>query len=221
MDTETEFPITTSTPAVYQVPKLTGDSARKVASLLFHNHHNFNIFWNHKTYHNHQVHYLLTAFALGANPDQLQVAFDVKAGCQRPRWPVDEILISKLSDERYFRSMISQDTYDNWFNDFTAFFQRSSEKEPWPDVVNRYLFSRSKSPSQALILPTKLILDLRCHPSSDPLRLRYRVRVGSGHCRISGHGNLPQQVLWTIFPSSRRAGRRNGKSGCQRRNGSP
>lgn len=100
---DTEFHITDSTKAVYHVPSISNAAANKTALLLHRNHHEFNIFWNHKTYHNHQVHYLLTAFALGANPAQLQIAFDGNTTYQRSRIPVDEILVGKLHDFRgYF-----------------------------------------------------------------------------------------------------------------------
>ena len=146
-----DFPITTSTTGVWHTADISSQSAETASLLLHRNHEEFNIFWNYKTYHNHQVHYLLTAYALGATPTQLQLAFDGNTGYQRPRLPPDEALVGKLSDERYFKSMISSDTGDNWFNDFATFFQRKMKVEPWQKVVNEYLFSRTSIAEELLV----------------------------------------------------------------------
>lgn len=143
-----EFPITLATTGVYHVPKIPTSAVDKVASLLQQNHEDFHVYWNFKGYHNHQVHYLLTAFALGADPGELQTAFDNNSSYQRPRLPLDEELIRKLSDNRYFKSLLG---YDAWFNDYTVFFKRKFEQEGWQNVVNEYLFSRSEIAEELLV----------------------------------------------------------------------
>ncbi len=143
-----DFPITLSTTGVYHVPEISSISAEKTASLLQQNFDSFHVFWNFKGYHNHQVHYLLTAYALGADPSQLQTAFDKNVDYQRQRLPVDEVLVGKLSNQRSFMSLLANDTY---FNDYTVFFQRKFEEEGWQKVVNQYLFSRSEVAEELLV----------------------------------------------------------------------
>ncbi|KAK5042921.1 hypothetical protein LTR84_012010 [Exophiala bonariae] len=143
-----EFPINLKHSGVYHVPEITHCAIEKVASLLQQNHEEFHVYWNFKGYHNHQVHYLLTAFALGADPSELQTAFDINTGYQRPRLPLDEELIEKLSDRRYFKSLLG---YDAWFNDYTTFFKRKFELEGWQNVVNEYLFSGSDIADELLV----------------------------------------------------------------------
>lgn len=146
-----EINITTSTTGVYHVSNISAESARHATALLSQNHDSFNIFWNHRNYHNHQVHYLLTAYALGATPKQLQVVFDGNTAYQRPMLPIDESLISKLSSTRYFKSLIPYDTGDTWFNDFRTFFERQMQTKSWQAVVNEYLFSRSEIAEELLV----------------------------------------------------------------------
>ena len=142
------FPVTLSTTGVYHAPDIPHSSVDKVKSLLLQNHESFHVFWNFKGYHNHQVHYLLTAYALGADPGELQCFFDGNVGYQRERLPIDEGLVRKLSDDRYFKSLMGMDTY---FNDYTTFFQRKCEEERWQSVVNKYLFSRSEIAEQLVV----------------------------------------------------------------------
>ena len=115
-----EFPVTLATTGVYHVPDISTSAVDKVASLLQQNHDDFHIYWNFKGYHNHQVHYLLTAFARGADPGELQTAFDINTGYQRQRLPVDEELVRKLSDRTYFKSLIGNHAS---FNDYTLFIK--------------------------------------------------------------------------------------------------
>lgn len=196
---------------------MTEDAATKAETLLKANHDKFHVFWNLKGYHNHQVHYLLTAYALGASPEQLQSAFDTNLNYQRPRQPIDETLVKKFNDERYFKSLMGNDAY---FNDYTAFFQRKFEEEGgYPSVVNKYLFSRAELADDLLVglhagenhsLPFSRsilngILTLRYrphrrHPPSYPLRVRNRVPAIASDCRSLGPSRLSQQVLWA-FPS--------------------
>ena len=134
----TDFPITLSTTGVWHAPEIKSISAEKTSALLQQNFDSFHILWNFKGYHNHQVHYLLTAYALGANSTELQTAFDKNVVYQRQRLPIDEELIQKFSNERYFKSLMGNDTY---FNDYTVFFQRKFEQEGWQKVVNEYIFA--------------------------------------------------------------------------------
>lgn len=145
----TEFSLGPSSLGVWHAPDVTKDATTKAETLLQANHDKFHIFWNLKGYHNHQVHYLLTSYALGANSEQLQSAFNTNVNYQRARQPIDETLVKKFNDERYFKSLMGNDTY---FNDYTAFFQRQFEEQGgYPSVVNKYLFSRTELADDLLV----------------------------------------------------------------------
>lgn len=121
---------------------ISNESAAAATSLLQKNHDSFHVFWNFKKYHNHQTHYLLTAYALGASPEKLQRAFDSNTHYQRPLFPLNEERIQKLSDDDYFVTLLGNEDY---FHDFVAFFERRiAEVGAWQPVVQQYLFSRSK-----------------------------------------------------------------------------
>jgi hypothetical protein len=142
------FPVTLSTAGVFHAEGISEASAVRTSSLLQKNYDSFHVFWNLKGYHNHQVHYLLTAYALGADPSELENAFDKNADYQRPSLPLTEGLVRKLYDERYFKSLLGYDTY---FPDYTAFFLERFEQEGWQNIVNQFLFSRSEIAEELLV----------------------------------------------------------------------
>lgn len=133
---------------VFHAESISDASAKKTSFLLQTNYESFHIFWNLKGYHNHQVHYLLTAYALGANEIELQNAFDKNTSYQRPSLPPTEGLGRKLQDERYFQSLLGYDTY---FPDYTRFFLQKFNQQGWHSVVNQYLFSRSEIAEDLLV----------------------------------------------------------------------
>ena len=140
--------VTPGTSGLYHDQNISTTSASKVTSLLQQNHDSFHVFWNDRGFHNHQVHYLLTAYALGADAPKLQNAFDTNAHYQRPLFPLNEERIQKLSDDEYFISSLGCEDY---FHDFVAFFERKFEEAGWQTVVQRYLFSRSKTAEDLLV----------------------------------------------------------------------
>ena len=160
-----DIPVTLPMRGVYHAPGISGASIEKTSSLLKQNWERFHIFWNFKGYHNHQVHYLLTAYALGAEPSQLQNAFDKNAGYQRAALPRTEGLVRKLYDDRYFKSLLGNDVY---VPDYTAFFLENFELEGWENVVRKYLFSRSEIADDLLV---------RLHAGMFPPDLGFWIRL--------------------------------------------
>lgn len=140
--------VTPATGGLYHDPNISAASAAQVTSLLQKNHDSFHVYWNDKGYHNHQVHYLLTAYALGASAPKLQNAFDTNAHYQRPLFPLNEERIRKLANDEYFISLLGCEDY---FHDLVAFFERKFEKAGWQMVVQQYLFSRSKLAEELLV----------------------------------------------------------------------
>ncbi|OQV09749.1 hypothetical protein CLAIMM_13838 [Cladophialophora immunda] len=133
---------------VQHITDLDAPSAQKVTALLKENHEKFHTYWNFKGYHNHQTHYLLTAYALGASPDKLQNAFDTNAHYQRPLARADEQRVQKLYDDDYFLSLMSNEDY---YADYLEFFTRKFHEEGWQTVVHRYMLSKTKLADEMLV----------------------------------------------------------------------
>lgn len=109
--------------------------------LLQKNHDELHIFFRDMNGHNHLVHNLLTRLALGASPAQLQAAFDDDLPTQRPMPPLGPGVVRQMADENYFYERIGK--IDHYAN-FLSFFEQQIEKRSWRDVVNEYVFSRSR-----------------------------------------------------------------------------
>jgi hypothetical protein len=86
---------------------------------------------------NHIVHQILTVFALGASPDQIQKAYDENQ-YQRPAIP-QHGLADVMTNREEFSKYLGQEEY---FSDYLEYFTREMEKTSWQDVVNEYLFKR-------------------------------------------------------------------------------
>jgi hypothetical protein len=109
--------------------------------LLQRNHDELHIFFRDMNGHNHLVHNLLSRLALGANPEQLQIAFDDDLPTQRPMPPRDDEVILNLSNEDYFYAQIGK---INNYTNFLIFFEQQIEQKGWRDVVNEYTFSHTR-----------------------------------------------------------------------------
>jgi len=110
--------------------------------MLQDNHEKNHIFFNADHFHNHCVHHLLTLFALGASPEEIQKAYDANKSYQLPRFPVEVETIEDMSDEAKFRTYLGQEKF---FHDYVVFFEKEIEKKGWQAVVNEYVFSRSEN----------------------------------------------------------------------------
>ena len=137
---------------IYNAPGFDSNAADRATSLLQRNHKDFHIFWNDLGYHNHQVHFLLTAYALGAGVERLQHAFDANTAYQRVNTPPNEERIKKLEDDSYFIGLLGSKMGEGtYFVDFRTFFERKMKKIGWQKVTNDYLFSGSELAEQMLI----------------------------------------------------------------------
>ncbi|KAA8648080.1 hypothetical protein EYZ11_007063 [Aspergillus tanneri] len=117
--------------------------------LLQRNHNELHIFFRDMNGHNHLVHNLLTRLALGASPAQLQTAYDDDLPTQRAIPLRDEEVIRKLADEAYFAERITQ---INQYANFLRFFEHQIDARGWKDVVQQYVFSRSRIAEKILPL---------------------------------------------------------------------
>lgn len=109
--------------------------------LLQKNHEVFHMFFREMAGMNHISHSLLTCFALGAGPKELQDRYDDEAAGQRPMPPVDNELLGKLDDaDIFYQTMHTKVQYKT----FLCFFEREIASVGWKAVVHEYLFSHTK-----------------------------------------------------------------------------
>lgn len=109
---------------VYHVPRITTESAKIGSQLLQQNHDKNHMYFNEDGFHNHIAHHLLTIFALGATPQQIQHAFDHNNGYQRPQYPVSTRNVQDMGSREKFKEFLGQEKY---FHDYEIYFRKRSK----------------------------------------------------------------------------------------------
>ncbi|GES65729.1 hypA-like protein [Aspergillus terreus] len=137
MATATRIQLSPSDTGVYSFG-VREDSARVASELLQKNMEKHHIYFNDRGFHNHIVHHLLSIYALGATPAQLQDAYDRNKTYQRPAMPTDEKVVESLRNDASFEECLGKE--ENYPN-FLAFFQRKINEKGVESVLNKYLFS--------------------------------------------------------------------------------
>ncbi|KAF1928300.1 uncharacterized protein M421DRAFT_420851 [Didymella exigua CBS 183.55] len=120
---------------------LTTESANKTTELLQVNHEKHHILFNKSGFHNHIAHHLLTLFALGATPEEIQDGYDTNVSYQRPSEPLKDSAIEDMHNPDRFKTYLEKEEY---YHDFLVFFQKEIEKKTWQKVLNEYLFARNE-----------------------------------------------------------------------------
>ncbi|EUC41196.1 hypothetical protein COCMIDRAFT_106793 [Bipolaris oryzae ATCC 44560] len=109
--------------------------------LLQKNHDDFGMFWRPVAGHNHTVHSMLSVFAMGGGPEQLQRAYDDDDLHQEPMPPLDESIVAELDTPGGFLAHMRQlDQYANYLR----FFEAEIQHKGWKDVVYEYCFSKTE-----------------------------------------------------------------------------
>lgn len=109
--------------------------------LLQKNHEEYHMFFRDRAGHNHLVHSLLTILALGANPQELQDRYDDGVPIQRAIPEINNALLEKLADSETFYNTIGEITE---YHTFLVFFERQIAAKGWKEVIQAYVFARSK-----------------------------------------------------------------------------
>ncbi|KAK5940957.1 hypothetical protein PMZ80_006234 [Knufia obscura] len=127
MATAATVSLTPDTSGVLHIPtsQLSQDSCKLASQLLQKNHNDYHMYFNQSGFHNHIAHHLLTIFALGATPPQIQKAYDDNATYQRPQFPVDKDTVSSMADPALFAKYLGNERY---FHDYEIFFRKEIEK---------------------------------------------------------------------------------------------
>lgn len=138
MATAAQIELSPAAAGVYHTQSITAESCKKGSELLQQNHDRNHIYCNRSGFHNHIAHHLLTIFALGATPQQLQHAFDNNIGMQRSQYPVDTRNVQSMADRSKFKEFLGKEQY---FHDYEMFFRKEIEAKGWQVVLNEHLFA--------------------------------------------------------------------------------
>ncbi|KAE8377941.1 hypothetical protein BDV26DRAFT_292672 [Aspergillus bertholletiae] len=124
----------------FSMPHISPEAIATLNQLLQENHDRYHPFFNDKGFHNHIVHYLLSAVSLGATSENLSRAFTQERAIQRPQLPLNEDNLTRLADTNFFQSCLGREEF---YRDFLIFFQHQISIYGYGPVVNRYVFSRT------------------------------------------------------------------------------
>ncbi|KAH8807229.1 hypothetical protein F5884DRAFT_673432 [Xylogone sp. PMI_703] len=126
---------------IIKVTDIPSNSVEECNRLLQENHEKFHVFFRDTAGHNHISHSLLTILALGANPQELQDRYDDGTPIQRAIPDIDQALLEKLSDSETLYKTIGEITQ---YHTLLEFFQREIGAKGWKEVIQEYLFARTK-----------------------------------------------------------------------------
>ncbi|KAJ5574417.1 hypothetical protein N7450_008316 [Penicillium hetheringtonii] len=140
METCNNINIRTGTPSmgVFQSRPLATLAASKVSDLLQSNHDNHHIYIHNFGLHNHILHHLLALYPLGANPQQLDDAYNFAIASQRPTRPPNTRFVSDLANPIKFRECLGDEKH---YEDFFMFFQKEIATKGLHDTIYQYLFN--------------------------------------------------------------------------------
>lgn len=162
MATAAHIELSLATAGVYHVPDITTEASEICSQLLQENHDRYHIFFNLSRFHNHIVHHLVTIWALGATPAELQKAYDNNRGIQRLQFPVHPDIVRDMANRDQFKEFLGQEQY---FHDYEVFFRNEIEAQGWEAVLNEHLFARDEHADRML---TRMFAGKREDPPSWP-----------------------------------------------------
>jgi len=209
----------------YYRPGILQESANTASELLQMNHEDHHIFFNKDGFHNHIAHHLLTIWALRADPEQIQNAYNINQSYQRLPEPLKSSVVADMSDPGKFKDYLGNEKY---YHDYLEFFRQEMERSGWQSTVNKYLFAGTEQADDMLarlfagflvrnpigaslhVCPKHLLTLTPTHIAPNhPLRIRRGVSTACYHCRGSCAErcarNLHAQALRTGRGGSQRA----------------
>ncbi|KAL6241941.1 hypothetical protein RBB50_011186 [Rhinocladiella similis] len=133
---------------VYHVPNISLQSSETGSKLLQYNSDHYHSFFNSAGFHNHIAHHLLTIYALGATPGEIQHAFDFNKGYQRKLPPVDKQNVQQMSRPDRFKEYLGKEQF---FHDYEVFFRNEIEEKGWDTVLNEHVFARTEHSERMLV----------------------------------------------------------------------
>ncbi|KAK4251073.1 hypothetical protein C7999DRAFT_11147 [Corynascus novoguineensis] len=177
------------TPGLIHAHGLTEESAQKVSELLTKNHDMYHTRFNGGL-HNHIVHHLLSLWALGASPQEIQDMWDCNTSYQAPLEPIVADLID-LKDPVRFRECLGK---NECYYDYLRFFEDEVADKGVPAVVEEYMF---KGDELANDIFCRMFTDL-VHPIIHlgcALEFNQPSLVAEALAAACVHGDWPKHVI--------------------------
>ncbi|KAK3182631.1 hypothetical protein K4F52_006081 [Lecanicillium sp. MT-2017a] len=117
------------------------ESVKKAEELLQKNHDEFHVFWRDINGHNHMAHSLLTTFALGGSPMELQRAYDDGIAVQRSQPEANSEIVQGLADDENMFAVLGQVPQ---YTNVMKYFEQLMDQTSWKEVLHKYCFSGTK-----------------------------------------------------------------------------
>lgn len=136
MATTSKIALSADSGGIFHTPCLTEESAAKASALLQENHERHHIYFNTYGFHDHIVHHILSAFACGATPDQLQCNYDENLSYQWSKIPINHENVKDMHDPKKFAEFLGE---DDRFSDFLEFFKGEIDRKGADAVFQEYL----------------------------------------------------------------------------------
>lgn len=138
MATASRIELSPATTGVFNVPDLRETSAYKSSQVLQGNHEKHHCFFNNDGFHNHIPHHILTLYALGATPDEIQRGYDVNAEYQRSPGKEKKRVLDDLHDRKKITQYLGKQQY---YASFLHFFQSEIEEKGVGGTIQDHLFA--------------------------------------------------------------------------------
>ncbi len=133
---------------VFHLPNITSEAAAEASKVLQKNHDNNHIFFNQSGFHNHIAHHILTLYALGSSPDDIQRQYAPNKAMQRPQQPANDSVMKDLRDYKKFHDYLGNEKY---YHDYLLFFQGEIEKKGYEEVINEYCLKGDERADDMLV----------------------------------------------------------------------
>ncbi|KAL5048447.1 hypothetical protein BDW71DRAFT_177695 [Aspergillus fruticulosus] len=118
---------------------ITEPSAKTASAVLQEDLEKHHVYFNDMGFHNHIAHQILTLYALGASPAEIQAAYDRNKTYQRQALPMHEDVVQSLHQKDKFKEALGDEKN---YPDFLEFFQREIDKKGVEAVLSEYLFKQ-------------------------------------------------------------------------------
>ncbi|KAK6509752.1 hypothetical protein TWF481_004482 [Arthrobotrys musiformis] len=190
--------------------KPTEESTRKASDLLQQNHDNFHIFFDFEDrLHNHVAHHLLSIYALGATPEELQFAYDTNSKSQLPIGDKKTPVLQDISNSDDWEKYLA--VAENYAT-FLQYFQNSIGEIGWQETIKKHIFSEKAVKDG---MPERLVAGF-LHPW---IHLGYGIEfeqpaiIAEGLAQTAVHDDWPGRYLKACMAAATAASSKNKEYG--------
>jgi hypothetical protein len=141
---------------------------------------------------NHIAHHVLTLFALGASPAELQQAYDDNATYQRAPSAVNEAVVADLRNPARWAAYLGREKH---YGDFLVFFQREMADKGWEAVVCEYVLCGDARADNMLVRMFAGFLHPIIHLGFG-IEFRQPAIVAEGLAQAAVHGDWMPFLQW-------------------------